>query len=400
LLELGEMIKKIKIAVLYPCDPLGMVIGGIESFVRGLIQNAPEHIAYTVFGATTSLADRPIGVTTLCKIGDVEFEYHPIMVNDTPGTRPLLPATLKYEFFAPLRLPSLTDFDYVETHRMEHLLLRRVSGKANLFIHNNMASIYNKHSDILWSKFPWLYFKLEQWVFSKCKNVMCVSADAVSNYCRQYPHWSSKFIFQPTWMNPDIFSPNEDSKRKKNRQQWLDDYSLPDDTTLLVAVGRIDRQKNPQLLLDVCKILKNESIAFHLVWIGDGILMSDVKVFVEENGLERNVALIGLQSASAIADFLRSADIFCLSSAYEGMPISVLEALACGCPVVSTDVGEIRRLVFPGVNGEISNQDVQCYTNALKNGILNFRQYRGLPCLAVADTYMPKKVLSNYYESL
>ena len=68
-----------------------------------------------------------------------------------------------------------------------------------------------------------------------------------------------------------------------------------------------------------------------------------------KENLAGNAALASY-SSSDIAKALRAADLFVMSSAYEGMPIAVLEALATGVPVVSTDVGELRLVVRDGVN--------------------------------------------------
>jgi glycosyltransferase involved in cell wall biosynthesis len=65
------------------------------------------------------------------------------------------------------------------------------------------------------------------------------------------------------------------------------------------------------------------------------------------------VLFAGLRTPAQVADLLRLSDCFALTSAYEGMPMCVLEALGCGIPVVSTRVGEIARVVRPGVTGEL-----------------------------------------------
>ncbi len=84
-----------------------------------------------------------------------------------------------------------------------------------------------------------------------------------------------------------------------------------------------------------CRAANDPSL--HLVVIGNGALHREVEAGIATRGLSKRVTLLGALSAANIARWLRAADLFVLSSAYEGMPIAVLEALACGLPVASTD---------------------------------------------------------------
>jgi len=90
--------------------------------------------------------------------------------------------------------------------------------------------------------------------------------------------------------------------------------------------------------------------------------------------------------------------MFVMSSAYEGMPIALIEAMACGLPVVTTDVGEVRRLVSAGHNGEICPAgDTEELASALIKGIDSSEQYGGAPCIEVASRYTPQNVLGPVY---
>ena len=137
-----------------------------------------------------------------------------------------------------------------------------------------------------------------------------------------------------------------------------------------------------------------------LLIVGDGVLREQVEKQVAKRGLEGKVALCGLKSASEIALYLKAASAFALSSAYEGMPICVLEALASGLPVVSTDVGEISRAVLPGVNGElVAEHEPQVLADAMQNCIRNVDLYRGTPCLDAVEPFSPQTVLRPFYEN-
>jgi glycosyltransferase involved in cell wall biosynthesis len=138
------------------------------------------------------------------------------------------------------------------------------------------------------------------------------------------------------------------------RDELLNELGFSASSRVLIYVGRWDSQKDPLRLLRAFRALLAEDRDIALVLFGDGVLRGELQAFVRSHGLDRRVALSGPRPQPRVADWLRAADLFVLSSAYEGMPMSVLEALGSGLPVATTDVGEVRRVVRPGVNGEIA----------------------------------------------
>ena len=108
----------------------------------------------------------------------------------------------------------------------------------------------------------------------------------------------------------------------------------------------------------------------------------------------------GVLPPAAVAEHLNAADLFVLSSAYEGMPISVLEALGCGLPVCATDVGEVRRVVASGINGEIvAERTPQALARSIQQCLANLDRYRGPPAIDAARPFVPSNVLRPIYEN-
>lgn len=103
---------------------------------------------------------------------------------------------------------------------------------------------------------------------------------------------------------------------------------------VVLNVGRFAEQKNQALLLRAFAIARKHVDA-QLILIGAGPLEGNLRALCMELGLERNVYILGWQDNPY--KYMRRADLFVLSSNYEGFPNSVVEAMACGCPVISTD---------------------------------------------------------------
>lgn len=111
---------------------------------------------------------------------------------------------------------------------------------------------------------------------------------------------------------------------------WLEDGGSP----VIVAAGRLVPQKNFTLLLNAFARLR-EQRAVRLIILGEGPERPRLEVLTHTLGVDGDVALPGFLD-NPYAAFARAA-LFVLSSDYEGLPTVLIEALACGCPVVSTD---------------------------------------------------------------
>lgn len=103
----------------------------------------------------------------------------------------------------------------------------------------------------------------------------------------------------------------------------------------VVTVGRFEAQKNHLLLLHAWKEIEKDFPEDQLIIYGDGSLRKEYEKYIQEQGLDDRVLLPG--SVKDIPQRLASAKLFVLSSDFEGMPNALMEAMAVGVPVISTD---------------------------------------------------------------
>jgi glycosyltransferase involved in cell wall biosynthesis len=118
------------------------------------------------------------------------------------------------------------------------------------------------------------------------------------------------------------------------------------DTIVVGTVGNLIEQKNHATVLDVAEQLQGSGIRFEIG--GDGLLREELEAEIRQRALS-NVTLHGY--VDDIPEFLSSLDIYFQPSHYEGLCITVLEAMAAGLPVVGSDVGGIGRNVEHGRSG-------------------------------------------------
>ncbi len=131
----------------------------------------------------------------------------------------------------------------------------------------------------------------------------------------------------------------------------------------IACVARLVAKKGVEVLIDACRILKERGIAFRCEHIGTGIERATFEKRAADAGLAGVFEFRGPQVQEQVIDLYRRAHVFalpCIVAAdgdRDGLPVAIVEALACGVPVVSTAVTGIPEAVTDGVNGVIVAQN-------------------------------------------
>jgi glycosyltransferase involved in cell wall biosynthesis len=120
------------------------------------------------------------------------------------------------------------------------------------------------------------------------------------------------------------------------------EFGLAEDELLILAVGRLDLQKDYPNLLDALCCL-HVTARWRLAIVGDGPLKTDLVKLVYENDLESRVIFLGIRFD--IPELMSAADVFVLSSSWEGFGLVVAEAMACERIVVATDCGGVAEVL-------------------------------------------------------
>lgn len=119
----------------------------------------------------------------------------------------------------------------------------------------------------------------------------------------------------------------------------------------LLWVGRFSGFKGELDLIEACKILKEQQVTFHLEMIGDGEGRQQAAHYIKDLNLDNSIEIIPYVPNLEISEHYQKAHAFILPSISEGMPKVVLEAMACGCPIIMSDIPGCRELVKEGENG-------------------------------------------------
>jgi glycosyltransferase involved in cell wall biosynthesis len=123
------------------------------------------------------------------------------------------------------------------------------------------------------------------------------------------------------------------------------------DVPRIVSIGRLVGAKGQVLLVDAVARLRAEGVAVELVLLGDGELRGEIEHAIAAHDIADSVRLAGWVDNARVADEIIASRALVMPSFAEGLPVSVMEALALGRPGVTTSIAGIPELVRPGVNG-------------------------------------------------
>ncbi len=117
---------------------------------------------------------------------------------------------------------------------------------------------------------------------------------------------------------------------------------------LVVTVARLAKQKALPMMFDAVGRMEPRPL---LAVLGEGPLEDELRRRVAQMSLSQDVRFLGFRDD--VVDIVAAADVFCLSSTWEGVPLAVQEAILLGTPVVATDVGGMSEIVRDGVSGRL-----------------------------------------------
>jgi glycosyltransferase involved in cell wall biosynthesis len=119
----------------------------------------------------------------------------------------------------------------------------------------------------------------------------------------------------------------------------------------VLFVGRLHPVKGVQYLLGAMSIVHRELPEAKLILVGDGEEREHLETLTDNLGIRECVEFAGRVPHERVKDYMNQAEVFVLSSLSEGFPVTILEAMACGLPVVATRVGGVPDIIKNGTNG-------------------------------------------------
>jgi glycosyltransferase involved in cell wall biosynthesis len=174
---------------------------------------------------------------------------------------------------------------------------------------------------------------LGRYILSRSTRVVSISP-SVTSHLQRIGARTDRIDVVPNGVDIDRFKPSTRSTQSVTR---------------LMFIGRHIGNKGPQIFLEALVELSRQSVPFRADFLSNGPLRSQLERRASEAGLTESVRFLG--RVPDVAEELRHADIVVRPSLTEGLPLSLLEAMASGVCVVASDIGGNRDLIRNGVNG-------------------------------------------------
>jgi sugar transferase (PEP-CTERM/EpsH1 system associated) len=193
------------------------------------------------------------------------------------------------------------------------------------------------------------YLRLRRWMAPLIDRYVAVSADLQSWLTDRAGIRRSKVTYIANGIDAAMFDVPRVASKPRTR---LSDFAAPG-SVLIGHVARLDKVKDQAGLILAFKFLREEAQQPHcrLIIAGEGPQRVALERQIDQLGLAKTVRLLG--NRRDVAELLAECDVFVLSSIAEGMPVTLMEAMAAGLPVVATDVGGVASVVEDGVTGTL-----------------------------------------------
>lgn len=140
----------------------------------------------------------------------------------------------------------------------------------------------------------------------------------------------------------------------------------------IVAMGSLLPVKGYDMLIDACKLLKQDDVDFHLTILGDGPLKSKLQQLIDNFHLSEDITLKGFIENPY--PYLKASDIYVMSSLSEALPTALCEAMILGKPVVVTDCTGCREIVDYGAYGVMVEKTAESISKGLKLLLINYEE--------------------------
>ncbi|WP_404787662.1 glycosyltransferase family 4 protein [Altericista sp. CCNU0014] len=392
------------LTIFYQFNPWRSTIGGIQTLIRSYIKYAPPEFDLRLVGTGVD-PKQTLGHWHDSELEGRSLQFMPLFDAQDDNVRKIVPTSVRYTLA--LRGKNLAS-DFMHFHRLEPTLMtRHWSGEKTLFIHNDIHQQINNASAsknaILWRRFPNVYFALERNLLEQFQQILSCNSDSIDLYRRQYPQWADRIQLVRNTVDNEVFYPLSSSDKEEQRQRYASQTGLPPNTRFILFAGRLHPQKDPLLLVRAMAALQplaEQNAPVHLLIAGQGELMESIREEIQTLNLTTSVSLLGAVALRDLAALHRLSSAVVLTSAYEGLPLVVLEALASGTPVVTTNCGETPRFLMPGSGVVCQERAPQAIAAAIHKVLDRPEQFPTQACLDTAGPFAVRTVLGQIYESM
>ncbi|WNS81211.1 glycosyltransferase family 4 protein [Domibacillus sp. DTU_2020_1001157_1_SI_ALB_TIR_016] len=248
-------------------------------------------------------------------------------------------------------LKQLTDsfqeesFQVVHVHTPVASVLGRIAAKRS----SVPTVLYTAHGFHFFKGAPlknWLTFYPVERIMAKYTDYLITMNDEDFTRAKRFPVKQEVLFVKGVGVDRSGFSSQSEQRRQETRGK----LGISDDGFVIACVAELSARKNQVQLLEALHQL-NTSVPVTCLLVGNGEAEEDLKAIVKRDGLSERVQFLGFRKD--IPELIEAADAITLLSKQEGLPRALMEGLAAGKPIITTNVRGNRDLVIHGENGYV-----------------------------------------------
>jgi glycosyltransferase involved in cell wall biosynthesis len=302
-----------------------------------------------------------------CKVYDIRFSRSPLRKSNIKAYQDLKKLIVDQKY------------DLVHTHTPVASAIVRLVCKSI----KSTKVIYTAHGFHFYTGAPiknWLiYYPLEKWLSKHTDTLITINNE---DYERAKSTFKAKRVEYIPGVGLDVNSIKNTSVDKLAKRQQL---NIPIEAFILLSVGELNKNKNHETIIRALGYIDNSEI--HYVICGKGQLEKHLKDLCVELGVEERVHLLGFRED--IIEICKVSDTFVFPSNREGLSVALMEAMACGLPIVCSNIRGNNDLIEDGTNGYLVNKNIpqeygECLTKLIDNREL-IQQMRNLNLLKINE---------------
>lgn len=335
--------------------PIGGQLTSIRNFIRYFAENHYNE-NYKVFLVGITTEKEKVGRIQRIKISNKEFEFLPVLYRNTALNN--VQNSLRIEYLKSLfkyknNIPSGKKvLHYVHTpEAFIEVKFCHPFSKVAVFSHGSFFNMIKGFRFYKNNKFVEKGFSVFlHWMLKKANVIFTLDEDSTSQYLKY-----NKNIIS---VNNSIILPKQIHYKEK--------YNIP---LRLLFVGRLSEIKRVDVIIEAVSMVDDGT---ELTIIGDGEERTRLQKMMKEKQLENRVHLMGAVSPDVVKEYMTRNDILIMNSVLEGKPMTIIEAMSYGMPIVTTNVGGIAELVSPDVEGFFTDGSAKEIVEAIEKVKANY----------------------------
>jgi glycosyltransferase involved in cell wall biosynthesis len=373
------------LTIFYQFNPWRSSIGGIQTIIRSFLKYAPDTFDVRFVGTSDDPVETPF-IWRDANYAGRAIQFMPLLTLQDDNRRKRIPITARY---TAAMLRTCLKSDFMHFHRLEPTIAaKHWQGEKTLFVHNDLKQQASKQ------KLFALSTAIERYLIQQFDQVLSCHTGSLELYRDRYPNLSDRISYINNSFDDGLFQPVRD--RVSHRRAFARSLNLPEETRFILFAGRLQAQKDPVLLIQSIAAMTHPNA--HLLIAGDGELAPEVRAEIER--LKVPATMLGAQTLTEMIHLYQAASVFVLSSRFEGLPVSVLEALGCGTPIVTTDCGDTPNLLSSESGIVCQDRAAKTISDALDRVLFSPDDFSIEACLRAAQPYAARAIVGQVYRDM